>query len=341
MSPNALYYPHVHVPEDQWFTRVLLYWDRVGAIVPYDYVDQPERLGTYMQALVREGLVEQVIPGGYLWRVPNFTGAFLRHTDAKFGRRGEPYQSDWATRHSETLRGVPVHMEKLFDLAEKLCERGMATRDNRRDDSPWIFVEPRVATDFMAYLAGVLGQLTDAPFAPITNERASLEPFFEQTGKDRRVEVREQLLERVLPAPERPLEAVRLREFKEAYKDQFSRFRKQLEENVSEIATIRDERLQQMRLNDITKSLQEEIGELTARMDEQRNWPRIDFCTLCAVLGSGLTAAKAVAQHDLALGLTGAGLSLAPAIYSAFKGSDSAWVNRPLAYAVLARSHLK
>ena len=178
MSSNALYYPYIRVPDSPWFTQVLLYWDRVGAIVPLDYIEDPDRLGSYMVSLIREGLVEQVVPGMHLWRAANFTNAFLEYTDAKYGSLGEPYISDWATVHAEKLGGSSIHMEKLHDLGEKLCERGMARRDDNHEYSPWFMIEPRIADDFMAYLAGVLGQMPeDVRFSPITNRRTHLYPY--------------------------------------------------------------------------------------------------------------------------------------------------------------------
>jgi hypothetical protein len=297
-----------------------------------------------MLSLVREQLVEQVIPGMYLWRALNFTDAFLEYADAKYGSHGEPYKSDWASVHSEKLGGSSVHMEKLHDLGEKLCERGMAKRDEDDPYSPWFKIEPRIANDFMAYLAGVLGQMADeVHFSPLTNHRSHLAPFIPQSPpNDPKFKVRQLLLEGILPAPAESLDASQLRNFKQKYREPFGRFRKQIEEKVSELAAIADEELKQMRLADITKSLSDTVEEITARMKEQRNWPRLDFGTLCIIVGSGMSAWKAVIDQDWKFGVTGAALSLAPAVYSAFRGSNVAtWADQPLAYAALARTRLQ
>ena len=338
MSSNALYYPYIRVPESPWFTRVLLYWDRVGAIVPYEYLEDPDRLGTYMVSLVREQLVEQVVPRMYLWRAENFKNAFLEYIDAKYGTDGKPYKSDWAAVHSGKFVGSSIHMEKLYDLGEKLCERGLALRDKNNQYSPWFKIKPRIADDFMAYLAGVLGQIPgDAHFSPLTNLRTHLNPFIpESTPNDPKYAVRQLLLENILPSPSESLEAAELKDFKEQYKEPLDRFRKQVEEKVSELAAIADAERQSMRLEDITASFRKTIDELTARMEEQRGWPRLDFGTLCTVVGSGMSAWKAFLEQDWKFGVTGAALSLAPAIYSAFRHSNIALDNEPLAYAALA-----
>jgi len=73
-----------------------------------------------------------------------------------------------------------------------------------------------------------------------------------------------------------------------------------------------------------------------AAMMERARWPRLDFGGFCTIVGSGIAAWSAVATGDLQLGLTGAGLSLAPAVYQAFRGADRQNTGNPLAYAVLA-----
>ena len=91
MADRVLYFPYIRVPENKWFTRVLLYWDEVGSIVPSEYVDEPEGLGRYMAALVKEGQVTPVTPGAYIHKVPSFEESFLKMIDNNpviKGRRG-------------------------------------------------------------------------------------------------------------------------------------------------------------------------------------------------------------------------------------------------------------
>jgi hypothetical protein len=55
MADKVLYFPYIRVPDSEWFTQVLLYWDEVGSIVPYEYVYSPEKLGPHMRELVQLG----------------------------------------------------------------------------------------------------------------------------------------------------------------------------------------------------------------------------------------------------------------------------------------------
>ena len=120
MSSNVLYYPFIRVPQTQWFTRVLLYWDTVGSIVPYEYTRNPELLGPHMQSLLTEGLVRQVIPREHLYSVGNFAEPFLQFADSH--RRGL-HLTETELRNRQTSR---IHIEKLDNIGEELCRMGLA-----------------------------------------------------------------------------------------------------------------------------------------------------------------------------------------------------------------------
>lgn len=322
MTDRVLYYPYIKVPQNSWFTRVLLYWDKVGSIVPYDYIENPEQLGEYMSALVREELVIQVIPGMYLWNAPNFTDAFIEYIDMKMNRPVP--EKTWAR----------IHMEKLQSVGDKLCERGLARKDPNNEYSPWYQVESNTADEFMSYLASVLGQLVEQEkFYPITDQRAKLSAFMPK-GTPRNVEpLREIVLRSILPAPAEALEPGRLAEFKAKYYNMLKIFRREVEDKISELSVIENDNDRNNRLQVIVNKMKEEIQELTARMREQKNWPRIDFAAFCALSAAGLSSWKAVIDQDWRFGLGGAAFGLAPVVYNAFRGSNIQLEDKPLAYA--------
>jgi len=126
MADRVLYFPYIRVPENRRFTRVLLYWDQVGSIVPSEYVNDPGGLGRYMAALVKEGQVKPVTPRTYIHRVPNFAESFLKMIDDNpviKGRRGIALQKQ------ETFT---LHIEKFSPLVYELRDMGLA----RETDSP-------------------------------------------------------------------------------------------------------------------------------------------------------------------------------------------------------------
>ena len=117
MKSKVLYYPYVRVPDSLWLTRLLLYWDSIGTIVPYEFLENPEKLGEHTRSLVQHELIKQVIPGMYLWAVPKFEQGFLGYVDTL----GDELRNRRARmKQKKTHR---IHAEKLEQLADQLVDR--------------------------------------------------------------------------------------------------------------------------------------------------------------------------------------------------------------------------
>jgi hypothetical protein len=69
---KILYFPSISIPKSRWLMGALFYWDKVGSIVPLDFLDRPNMLDKHMRELVEAGLIEQVVPEQYLGSIPNF-----------------------------------------------------------------------------------------------------------------------------------------------------------------------------------------------------------------------------------------------------------------------------
>ena len=167
MERNAIYFPYMSVPKNRWFTQLLLYWDQVHSIIPRQYADQPSSLNSYMESLIDTKLVNPLKPGKYIHRIPRFTEAFLEYIDAlKRPASKDPHLI-------EKVDTYELHVEKMGDIPEGLCERGLA----RRIDYDRYEVERSTADQFMAYLAGSLGRLPEIRSDPVTDERINLNSF--------------------------------------------------------------------------------------------------------------------------------------------------------------------
>lgn len=78
MKDKLLYFPYINVPYNAWVVRNLIYWDEIGAIVPRDYINEPNRLEREMREMVSAQLIRQVIPDNYIYRNENrFANAFI------------------------------------------------------------------------------------------------------------------------------------------------------------------------------------------------------------------------------------------------------------------------
>jgi len=331
---NALYFPYIRVPNSSWFTRVLLYWDQVGAIVPEEFLLDPNRLGTYMVELVRAGLVRQVIPGIYLWDVPRFADSFLEYVDA------EATRADWLERlsRSPAATWTTIHAEKIERLGDELIRRGLARRTAR---SSWYAVEPRTAAAFMAYLAAVLGQRPGLEFAPITDRTSALAPFF---ATRRRLfttlrksavleDVGATILRGVLPAPAGFVPPQDLADFKSKHQKTLPAFRNRVELVVNELASISDAEDRMRTARAKMAVLNDEINSIAAQM--KLNWTKIVFGSLCTLSSAVLS----VATPAPPVGAISAVLGLSSAVYTAtepFRDRRNAR-QKPLAYAALAQ----
>ena len=203
MKNKVLYFPYINVPNSTWFTRMLLYWDEVGAIVPYDFIENPDRLDKHTRSLVRATLVNQVIPGAFLHRIPAYTRAFVDYLDslgATLKKRRKSFKGLFKIRRTSR-----IHIEKMDELGRVLVDMGLA---KKRGD-PWYDVESETANEFMAYLAATLGKLEELQYMPVTDELHNLEHFVFSSSPDLQPEkkvaaIRLQLLEDLFPAPARP-----------------------------------------------------------------------------------------------------------------------------------------
>jgi hypothetical protein len=331
MNDRALYFPYIRVPENEWFVRSLLYWDEVGAIVPYEYVHKPEVLGPYMVRLLHAGLVKQVIPGQYTYRAPEFTRAFLAFVDAS-KRSARP-----RSRSPAAISWARIHMEKLADVGDGLVARSLA----RRVEYPWYEVESRTASSFMAYLASVIGQTDDPGYIPITDSAETLTAFARPAAPepiaDKLNDLRAAILEQTLPAPSEQIDPDELVDFKANYGHLLKRFRARVEAVTASAAAITDSESRRVNLQAQTADMQSEIEEIRRRMSERR-WPRITFGTVCSLVASALPGYQTVVERDLSSALL-TGVGLLAAVYSAVASvpRPREVLRGPLAYAALAR----
>jgi hypothetical protein len=345
MVDAVIYFPYMSVPESEWFSRVLLYWDEIGSIVPGSYARE-RRLSPYTQALADAELVRPVAPERFSWDLRPAMESFLRFVDQdeEIQRRRDRLGTDPA-RRGEAPAGtvVQVHEDKFgMMLAGELGQRGLIRRSGGHE---WFEVESRTASFFMAHLATALGGLPDVGMRPISDHARQLAVFADASPES--VELRQLIeslrlpvLEGVLPAPERPVDVRELATFKDEHGALLRRFRTRIEGELVDVALIPDEEARTVKLRRLQDELADEIDEVTARMRE-RAWPRLVFGTLCGVVAAAIPVVGAVAS-GAALGAAAALPAFVSAVYAAQAGTRPRAVleREPLAYAALARERL-
>lgn len=320
MKDRLLYFPYIRIPQTKWLTQTLLYWDQVSTIVPMEFIANPESLGPYMQRLVQEELVRQVIPGQYIHEIPNFEAAFGRYI-ADLGPALDARRTSFPRE-----AGLHIHIEKMGGIGDMLVDQGLA----RSRNYPWYEVEPASANDFMSYLAAVLGQLPSIDSSPITDERINLRNFsdarpFSHAGQTRGLVVqrlqplRISVLDKILPIPNHPIEPGVIRAFKEKHHEMLVDFRRRVERELIMAASISNRTLRQRNLEIFYEEAAESIKEIQASMHDAR-WDTVRGM---------VSVVAAIPGASRFFGLAGA-------IWNAFSGNERHALSQDFAYAAFA-----
>lgn len=304
-----------------WFTRMLLYWDEVGAIIPYDYIKDPRRLSEHTRGLVEACLVRQVMPSAYVERIPSFRKSFINYL--------ESLGTDVLDKRREALKMGAcsrIHIEKMNGLEYELEEMEIA----KAKYYPWYDVETETAREFMAYLAATLGRLEDLNFIPITDDLTHLEHFVYASSSTLSSEqklfpLRLQILEDLFPAPSRPLKASEISRFKERHSDKLKKFRRAVEKELIDIVNISDPELRRRRLALFKEESREAVEELKSELS------KFGFKHLTlSKIGSIISAIPGIPQL----------FGLANAVYNAFEDTEIKKQDVSLLYAAYAQKEI-
>jgi hypothetical protein len=316
MSHRILYFPYIKVPEGAWLTQALLYWDQVSSIVPYEYLSSPERLGPYMQALLREELVWQVQPGAFLFEIPRFREAFVSYLQGLGA--GLPTRLE-AFRNGKVVR---IHLEKMGKLVDDLKDAGLAAPSS---SYPWFDVEAETAQDFMCYLATALGQLDRIDSLPMTDTgdmlHRTLGPGASQGTLD---ELRIEVLDRILPIPTRAVPPAELARFKAKHGAALIDFRLRVEQELVGLAQMGDLTLRERAIELFAEEANQRTAEIRSWLRESRWQDGL------AKFGGIISAVPGVAPV----------LGLLNAVREAFVGSRAPQPSRDFAYAAHIEAQL-
>jgi len=321
MSNKILYFPYINVPDTAWFSRMLLYWDEVGAIIPYDFISNPEKLNSHTRKLVTEGLIQQIIPGQYLWKIPNFRNAFthyLTQLDASIlDKRRNAFIEQQMFK---------IHIEKMDGIESDLVDLKLA----KRIDNPWYYVEKDTAIEFMSYLAATLGNLSELDFAPTTDDISYLNKFLSSSGSinttDRILEeLRLEVLNDILPAPTRSLSAFEIKHFKDTNYNDLKSFRNCIERELVTIANINDPELKKRQINLFKEESADQI-ELIIEAMKKSGFRDIGLIKVGSIVSS-IPGVNSL-------------IGLANAVLDAFKKEDFARINPNFLYAAFAQKEL-
>lgn len=329
---NVIYFPYMQVPQNEWFTRVLLYWDKIYAIVPEIAVD--EIVGDYMGGLMQEGLIMTIDPAEHILKIPRFSEAFLEWVDAL----EYPVPRDAHTR--KTMPKTAIHTGKLECeiIGNALEERGLADFQGY----PYAQIESYTADLYMAYLAASLGQQPIFNSTPITDKSRYLASFaaIDQQRRDwdeQIDEMRTVVLNNILPAPSGGVPPVDIADFKRENKALLKHFRNKLESVLLDAAQMADIELRKRKIDQFIFETQDKIDEISEAL-KTRDWKNITLGRFFGYSIAGLTAFGAVLTGGL-IPVVVAALSAGKTLYDVYSDSKAIDILKGnyAAYAVMAQ----
>lgn len=315
---DALYFPSVELPDEPSLTRVLLYWDRVGTIMPAQ-LNRP--LSRQLRELIDYELVRPVDPEPFGEAIDAFADGFITWVSSL----------DQEALHEQTT--FSVHRNKASTRLWEAMHRQGLVGSVYRD---WIDLPRTIAFEYMGYLAVLLARMQHVPTEALTDIPRYWNCLTSRAAtQGDRDAIRAVVLHDLLPTPTVPLPASEIARFKERYWELLHSFRRAIEEQVNECAALDGPDVRAFAVRQVNRSLRDQLVELQARMGESR-WPTTAGTVAAAIVATPL-AAEAMVRSDPFAAAGAAVVPLAEVVRHVMRERGGTWdPHRPLAYAALA-----
>ncbi|WP_030273039.1 DUF6236 family protein [Streptomyces sp. NRRL B-24484] len=179
MRNTGLYYPYVHLRDEQWAKAAALYWKRLARVVPEGF---PVRDGHLLKELQQAEFLVNVDPAAAAAAVaPAFIAAVEENAEALRVRYGTEHRRFRAGNPAEPGRSRACHIDDLAGLypqevpqeltavlrAAGLARRGGRYRENGREMF-WLVIDPALAWAYKCALTEELARRT--AFVPVTDQ---------------------------------------------------------------------------------------------------------------------------------------------------------------------------
>jgi hypothetical protein len=291
-SRNVIYFPYINVPQSEWFMNILLYWDKIYSIAPYEYTTYPIKFEPYTRSLIQENLIQTIHPSEYISQIPNFVENFLTIIKREKNRdlisnnrkyRFLPVHKDkWdKVKFSWNNNIEVIHFEKLQNIGDELVKLGLAVEGQGR----WYNVEYNTANIFMLYLSYELGKLEEIKSNPITDCSIDF-PYTQLQIQDpsslevNLTNLRPIILRNILPSPRSHINIRDILSFKSRNQDELIHFRSELERQMITLAAIDDPIKRDQAIEYFIREVNADVTELTDRM--KRKGLKTKFWTITA-----------------------------------------------------------
>ncbi len=327
MAENILYFPYIHLPNNKWLYRSLLYWDQLGTIIPIEF-DIPRNSLT--QQLFDLKLAVPIHPEEIIYKRKNYVTNFMEFIDDQY----YPVKPGALTEGAKTTK---IHMSKMIDIFVMLEERGLA----KMESGPWCNIESYTAAKFMAYLAGVVGGKKD--MTPTTDNIENLSSFMSATPDEIKFQKklaldRIQVMDNILPVPSIKPNLKRLAVFKENHREELISFREHIEHFIVDLQSFSSQAAKDKKIEQFKKDFYGEVTRIKKKIEENRILP-LEMGTILSLSSASFGTATALMATGpgalfgaiaATLGLAGTGYTT----YKKFKDSKEEMKQSFAAYAI-------
>lgn len=319
---TILYYPEIQIPTSgTWIRKSLLYWDKLGAIVPKTYDGQMDakRLKRYspeIERLYKDGIFKPFNPEVLFHNSKTslqlqrefqdtlFPGADFDHpTEVKSGKRCD----------------VPIYRDKVArNVFAELEANGLAIKSD--DHSLYLF-ERETANLYMALLAKHLAATAPDPTVPASDSDEEIGAMFGKTKtRDPENMILSAKFEDIIPIPSTDTPLPKILRFREKHQDALRSFRAAVDGFEQDLKKCEDSdsirkaiQSQRERIESETNALSSQLkaNTITAFLGSIEAFIKPSSP---AILGAGYAAATkatsiaSVPVEVLAAGAAGAGL---------------------------------
>jgi hypothetical protein len=262
MFTEAIYYPYILIPDNQWLRKTILYWDKIFPIVPLEVEEQIPQKHISKQ-LKERGVLDFIHPEEVLNynEGEKLSGPFLRIVES------EEFRSEIA-RPEKRVYSERIHRHKFAEpLLDQL--RGLDLF-KVESGTNWLLFEGLTGRIYMGFLASSLAKIKN--LEPITDQEVFQRGFLQSQlipsqGSEIFISV---VLEKLLPAPRNDIPVDNILKFKEKHESELLAFRRVIRDVINSLKYEPDkDRLWDI-VNSAESTVKEQCSILERKLEESK-----------------------------------------------------------------------
>lgn len=259
MFDSALYYPYIHIPDNLWLRRAILYWDKIKPIVPRE-LEREIPAKHISRELKSYGVLDFIYPEDILnyGEGEQLSKSFLNIIDSEefTSKIGPPEKRNYNRKiHTDKFTGA---------LLSELRGREL----HKNGDGPWLLLENHTGILYMGFLASCLANRLN--LEPVTDDKLYQNSFlWSQLVPSNRPELSISfVLEKLLPAPREEVPVKKIVKFKEKHERELLTFRRAIRSAVCSLKSVTDELEYKRKLESVKDEIKEQCLILDRRLKD-------------------------------------------------------------------------